>query len=173
MQVPSWRSPRRRIVLAAVVGLSLSVVACPRRPPPAPPPVRARPTPTEPAQVETAVSDVATGGKWEEGGQSGILRVVVRSGGRRNLKSEVLLEWLRWDDNAEQPIPVKSVKIPELSRGGIIVTGTRIEQDEGHAVIRLDLANAVTGVAGEARLWPQAVGRYRSKVKWVNEATTP
>ena len=97
----------------------------------------------------------------------------MRSGGRRNLRSEVLLEGLRWDDTAEQPGPVKSVKIPELSRGGIIVTATRIEQEEGRTVVRLDLANAVTGVAGEARLWPQAVGRYRSKVKWVNEATTP
>jgi hypothetical protein len=160
--------------VALVVVLSIAAAGCPRRPPPAPPPVRsARPTPSAPTPVETAVSDVATGGSWEENGQSGILRVVVRSGGRRDLRSDVTLEWLRWDDKVEQPIEVKSVKIPELSRGGIMVTGTRIEQDEGHAVVRLDLANAVTGIAGEARIWPQSVGRYRSKVKWVNEATTP
>jgi hypothetical protein len=163
------RRPRGAAPLAVLV-LSIAVVGCPRRQPPPPQPARPA-APTGPAPVETAVSDIATGGSWEENGQSGIIRVVVRSGGRRDLRSDVTLEWLRWDDHAEQPIPVKSVKIPELSRGGIIVTGTRIEEEEGRAVVRLDLANAVTGIAGEARLWPQAVGRYRSKIKWVNDGT--
>jgi hypothetical protein len=153
------------------VALAIGLVGCPRRqPPPAAPPV-SRPAPTGPVPVETAVSDIATGGSWQEGGQSGILRVVVRSGGRRDLRSDVQLEWLRWDDRAAQPIQVKSVKIVELSRGGIIVTATRIEQEEGRPVVRLDVANAVTGVSGEARIWPQAVGRYRAKLKWVNGAT--
>lgn len=115
------------------------------------------------------MSDVATGGSWEENGQRGILRVVVRTGGRRNLRSDVVLQWLRWDDRAEQPIEVRSVSITELARGGIIVTGTRIDQEEGRTVVKLDVANAVTGIAGEARIWPQGVGRYRAKLKWVNE----
>jgi hypothetical protein len=117
------------------------------------------------------VSDIATGGSWEENGQSGIIRVVVRSGGKRDLRSDVRLEWLRWQAGAEQPVEVRSVKVVELSRGGIIVTGTRIEQEEGRSVVRLDVANAVTGVAGEARIWPQAVGRYRAKLKWRGEST--
>jgi hypothetical protein len=120
--------------------------------------------------VDSAVSDVATGGSWEEGGKSGPIRVVVRSGGRRNLKSEVVLQWLRWDDRAEQPIEVKSVPITELSRGGIIVTASRVDEEDGRPVVKLSLANAVTGVSGEARVWPQGVGRYRAKLKWVNEA---
>ena len=141
-------------------------VACPHRPPPPPPrpPERAGPAP-----VDNAVSDVATGGSWEEGGQSGELRVVVRSGGRRNLRSEVVLQWLRWDDRAEQPLEVKSVPITELARGGIIVTATRIDQEDGRPVVKLSIANAVTGISGEARVWPQGVGRYRAKLKWAND----
>jgi hypothetical protein len=175
MQIRGWELARRcwlrsvRLPVVAGLVLSMAVVGCPRRPPPAPPP-RARPAPATPP-VETAVSDVATGGSWEENGQSGIFRVVVRSGGKRNLRSDVRLEWLRWDASSEQPIEVRSVKVPELSRGGIIVTGTRIDQEEGRPVVKLDVANAVTGVAGEGRIWPQAVGRYRAKLKWVNEAT--
>jgi hypothetical protein len=150
----------------------LGATACPRRPPPPREPVRpAKPAPAPPVPVETAVSDIATGGSWQENGQSGILRVVVRSGGRRILKSDVVVQWLRWDSNAEQPIEVKSVPITELGRGGIIVTAARVDQEEGKTVIKLDVANAVTGVAGEARVWPLGVGRYRAKLKWVNEAT--
>ena len=47
--------------------------------------------------------------------------------------------------------------------------GTRIDQEEGRAVAKLSVANAVTGVAGEARVWPQGLGRYRAKVKWKGE----
>ena len=83
-------------------------------------------------------------------------RLVVRSGGRRNLRSEVVLQWLKWDDRSEQPIEVRSAVVRELSRGGIIVTATRIDQEEGRAVAKVSVANAVTGVAGEARVWPQA-----------------
>ncbi len=123
-----------------------------------------------PAPVDVAVSDIATGGSWEEGGQSGTIRVVVRSGGRRNLKSEVVLQWLRWDDTSEQPIEVKSMPITEVSRGGIIVTASRVDEEEGRPVVKLSVANAVTGVSGEARVWPQGVGRYRAKLKWMGEA---
>src|SRR5262249_61761337 len=110
-------------------GLAPAGAGCPRRQPP-PPQRPARAAPAEPQAVETAVSDIATGGSWEENGQSGIIRVVVRSGGRRNLRSDVMLEWLRWDDKAEQPIEVKSVKVSEVSRGGVLVTATRIDQEE-------------------------------------------
>jgi len=164
------RSSRR--LLAALLALVLvGPFAC-HRPRPAPPPPTAKsPAPTAEPKVDVAVSDVATGGSWQDGGQSGVYRIVVRSGGRRNLRSEVVLQWLKWDDRSEQPIEVRSAVVSELSRGGIIVTGTRIEQEESRPVVRLDLANAVTGIAGEARIWPQAVGRYRAKLKWVNEAT--
>jgi hypothetical protein len=110
---------------------------------------------------------VATGGSWEEGGRSGVFRVVVRSGGRRNMRSDVILQWLRWDDRAEQPVEVKSVTIREVSRGGVIVTGTRFDQENGRSMAKLSVANAVTGAAGEARVWPLGVGRYRAKLKWV------
>jgi hypothetical protein len=161
------RSFRR--ILAALLVLVAGLSAC-RRPTPAPPAPTAKPTATatEP-KVETSVSDVATGGSWQEGGQSGVYRIVVRSGGRRSLRSEVVLQWLKWDDRAEQPIEVRSAVIRELSRGGVIVTATRLDQEEGRAVAKLSIANAVTGVAGEARVWPQAIGRYRAKVKWKGE----
>jgi len=157
---------RTAVLLACVLG---GAVGCPRKPAPPSPPAHA-PEHAGPAPVDSAVSDVATGGSWEEGGKSGPIRVVVRSGGRRNLKSEVVLQWLRWDDRAEQPIEVKSVPITELSRGGIIVTASRVDEEDGRPVVKLSLANAVTGVSGEARVWPQGVGRYRAKLKWVNEA---
>lgn len=156
---------RTAVLLACVLA---TAVGCARRPAP-PPPGRA-PEHAGPAPVDSAVSDVATGGSWEEGGKSGPIRVVVRSGGRRNMKSEVVLQWLRWDDHSEQPIEVKSVPITELSRGGIMVTASRIDEEEGRPVVKLSLANVVTGIAGEARVWPQGVGRYRAKLKWVNEA---
>ena len=105
----------------------------------------------------------------EEGGRSGVFRVVVRSGGRRNMRSEVVLQWLKWDNRAEQPIEVKSATITELSRGGIIVTATRIEQENGRTFVKLGIANAVTGAAGEARVWPLALGRYRAKLKWTDK----
>jgi hypothetical protein len=144
------------------------MVGCPRRPPPPTAPSPRQPERAAPAPVDSAVSDVATGGSWQENGQSGPLRIVVRSGGRRNLRSEVVLQWLRWDDRAEQPIEVKSVVVTELSRGGILVTGSRLDQEDGRPVAKLSIANAVTGVAGEARVWPQGVGHYRAKLKWVN-----
>jgi hypothetical protein len=165
------RGERAAIAILTTL-LAVGVAGCPRRQQPAAPPRVTRPEPSGPSPVETSVSDVATGGSWEENGQSGILRVVVRSGGRRILRTDVTLQWLRWDDRAEQPIEVRSRKIVELSRGGIIVTGTRIEQEQGRTVVRLDIANAVTGIAGEARVWPQGVGRYRTKLKWVGEPTS-
>ena len=155
-----------RSLSALLVCVLAGSVGCPRRPPPrpAPPPPPAH---VEPAPVDEAVSDVATGGSWEEAGRSGVFRLVVRSGGRRNLRSDVVLQWLRWDDRAEQPVEVKSVIIRELSRGGVIVTATRIEQEDGRPLVKLSVANAVTGKSGEARVYPLGVGRYRAKLKWV------
>lgn len=158
---------RRSATLLACV-LVLSAAGCPRRAAPPPTPPRA-PEHAGPAPVDAAVSDVATGGSWDEGGESGPIRVVVRSSGKRNMKSEVLLQWLRWGAHAEQPLEVKSVPVTELSRGGVIVTASRVDQEEGRTVVKLSIANAVTGVAGEARVWPQGVGHYRAKLKWVNE----
>jgi hypothetical protein len=142
--------------------LVLLAAACARRPAPRPVPPASPP----PQQVATAVSDVATGGSWEEGGRSGVHRVIVRSAGRRDLRSEVELQWLVWSPGADQPAPVRGVPVAELSRGGIVVTNSRIEEDDGKAVVRLGIANAVTGVTGEARIWPTAVGMYRVRVKW-------
>jgi len=158
----------RRLLAALLVLVLVGPFAC-HRPRPAPPPTAKPAAPAAQPRVDSAVSDVATGGSWEEGGQSGVYRIVVRSGGRRNLRSEVVLQWLKWDDRSEQPIEVRSAVVRELSRGGIIVTGTRIDQEEGRAVAKLSVANAVTGVAGEARVWPQGLGRYRAKVKWKGE----
>jgi hypothetical protein len=158
----------RRLLAALLLLVLVGPLAC-RHPKPAPLPPVAKPTaPSEP-KVETAVSDVATGGSWQEGGQSGVYRIVVRSGGRRNLRSEVVLQWLKWDDRSEQPIEVRSAVVRELSRGGIIVTATRIDQEEGRTVAKLSVANATTGGAGEARVWPQRLGRYRAKLKWKGE----
>ena len=159
----------RRLVTALLVLVLVGPFGC-RHPRPAAPPPTAKPTaPAAEPKVETSVSDVATGGSWQEVGQSGVYRIVVRSGGRRNLRSEVVLQWLKWDDRSEQPIEVRSAVVRELSRGGIIVTATRIDQEEGRTVAKLGVANAVTGVAGEARVWPQGLGRYRAKVKWKGE----
>jgi hypothetical protein len=58
------------------------------------------------------------------------------------------------------------VRIEELARGGIVVTASRVDEEDGKTVVKLGLANAVTGNAGEARIWPDGVGRYRAKVKW-------
>ena len=158
----------RRLLAALLVLVLVGPFAC-HRPRPAPPPTAKPAAQAAEPKVETAVSDVATGGSWQEGGQSGVYRIVVRSGGRRNLRSEVLLQWLKWDNRAEQPIEVKSAVVSELSRGGVIVTATRIDQEEGRTVAKLSVANAVTGIAGEARVWPQGLGRYRAKVKWKGE----
>jgi len=153
------------LVLAAVLA---GLTGCPYRGPKKPVAVAA-PEPSQRAKdVDAAVSDVATGGAWQEGGQAGVFRVVVRGGGRRDMRSDVVLQWLRWDNQAEQPVELKSVPVTELTRGGIMVTATRIEDEDGRTVVRLTLANAVTGVAGEARVWPAGVGRYRAKLKWAN-----
>jgi hypothetical protein len=160
--------PGARTLAVVVACATTLLAACPRRPREAPqverPPERPGPTP-----VDAAVSDVATGGSWEQNGQSGVIRVVVRSGGRRDMRSDVVLQWLRWDAKAEQPIEVRSVPISGLRRGGIIVTATRIDDEDGRTVVKISIANAVTGVGGEARIWPLSVGRYRAKLKWVNE----
>jgi hypothetical protein len=158
----------RRLLMALLLLVLVGPLAC-RRPTPAPPPPSAKPAPPTAEKVDAAVSDVATGGSWQDGGQSGVYRIVVRSGGRRNLRSEVVLQWLKWDNRAEQPIEVRSAVVRELSRGGVIVTATRIDQEDGRTVAKLSVANAVTGVAGEARVWPQGLGRYRAKVKWKGE----
>ena len=159
-----------RLTVRALAGVALValIAGCPRRQPP--PQRPAGPVTPPPPTVDSSVSDVATGGSWEEDGRSGIYRVVVRGGGRRNLRSTVVVQWLRWDDKSEQPIEVKSATVGELSRGGIIVTASRIDTEEGRTVIKLPIANAVTGAAGEARIWPTGVGKYRARVKWVNEA---
>jgi len=158
----------RRLLVAL---LAVALAGCPRRPQPPPPRQPGPVAKPAPAPVDAAVSDIATGGSWEEGGQSGIYRVVVRSGGRRTLSSDVVVQWLRWDASSEQPVEVKSTRIAELARGGIVVTASRIDDEDGHAVIKLTLANAVTGAPGEARIWPGGVGQYRAKVKWTPEAT--
>src|SRR5215470_16661897 len=119
-----------RVVAGLLVAIVVVGNGC-RRPAPREPVRPAKPAPAAPVPVETAISDIATGGSWEENGQSGILRVVVRSDGRRNMRSDVALQWLRWDDKVEQPIEVKSVPITELGRGGIIVTASRIDVEEG------------------------------------------
>jgi hypothetical protein len=92
-----------RPLLALVLLVLVGPIGCPRRHPPPPRPA-AKPEPPAPAPVDSSVSDVATGGSWQEGGRSGVFRVVVRSGGRRNLRSEVVLQWLEWSNRAEQPV---------------------------------------------------------------------
>jgi hypothetical protein len=166
MQVSFARVTAHALAALALVALT---TGCPRRPP-RPPERPAGPVTPPSTTVDAAVSDVATGGSWEEGGRSGIYRVVVRGGGRRDLRSTVVVQWLRWDDKSEQPIEVRSAVVNELSRGGIIVTASRIDQEEGRTIIKLPIANAVTGAAGEARIWPTGVGKYRARVKWANEA---
>jgi len=157
---------RRRISTTSVLAVLVLAAACARRPAPRP----ATPSqPPPPQQVETTVSDVATGGSWDQGGRSGVYRVVVRSAGRRDLHSQVELQWLVWGAGADQPTPVRGVPIAELSRGGIVVTNSRIEEDDGKTVVRLGIANAVTAVTGEARIWPTAVGAYRVRVKWATQ----
>jgi hypothetical protein len=151
-----------RVALVLVVTALLA--ACPRQPRREPPPAPARPGP-----VDAGVSDVATGGSWEAGGTSGVYRVVVRGGGRRSLRSDVALQWLRWDAGKDEPVLVKSVPVTEFAQGGVLVTASRIDQEEGRTVVRLSLANAVTGTIGEARIWPEAPGLYRARLKWFGE----
>lgn len=164
----------QRLLAALLASVLVGPLACQRRPAPAPRPPVARPpaptaAPTAEPKVDVAVSDVATGGSWQEGGQSGVYRLVVRSGGRRNIGSEVVLQWLKWDNRSEQPIEVSSAVVREISRGGILVTATRIDQEDGRTVGKVSVANAVTGAAGEARVWPQGLGQYRAKLKWKGE----
>lgn len=160
--------PAKLVAPLIPVVLLLGLSACAPRPRwEEPPPPRA-PRPASPPPVDLAVSDVATGGSWQEGKRSGPLRVVVRSGGRNTMRSEVVLQWLRWDDRTDHPIEVRSVPIREVRRNGIIVTNARIEQDDGRPVVRLSLANAITGAVGEARVWPTRLGRYRVKIKWID-----
>src|SRR5262247_1487092 len=104
-----------RIACLALVVVAIALAGCRRRRPPELP--SAPPKPPAPTAVETGISDVATGGDWESGGRSGTYRVVVRGGGRRALRSDVLLQWLAWDARSEQPIEVSSVRVTELSRG--------------------------------------------------------
>jgi hypothetical protein len=149
----------RRVALLALLAV---VTACHRAPRPAP---TAAPPPPK-VSVDESISDVATGGSWQEEGSSGRYRVVVRGGGRHDVQSTVVLQWLRWDEHGEAPVEVKSVRVAEVSRGGIAVTNSRIDVEDGHTVVRMNLVNPLTGAAGEARVWPQGVGKYRAKVKW-------
>jgi hypothetical protein len=146
----------RRVLTALLLSVLVGPLACHRPPRPAPTPPTARPAaPTAEPKVDVAVSDVATGGSWQEGGQSGVYRIVVRSGGRRNLRSEVVLSGSS-GTTAGAAGSRSAARSSASSRGGIIVTATRIDQEEGRAVAKVSVANAVTGV-GRARVWPQGL----------------
>lgn len=159
-----WSAARHAVVAVVVVAIALA--GCRRRVPPSAPP------PKPPAAREAWVSDVATGGDWQAGGRSGMYRVVVRGGSRQAVRSEVLLQWLAWDAGHEQPVEVASVRVTELSRG-LVVTNSRIDQEEGRAVVKLGVANPVTGASGEARIWPDSPGKYRVKLKWRDDSQPP
>jgi len=160
----------RLVTVASLVLAATFFTGCPRRsvePPPAP---RPQAGPARPAPVDEGISDVATGGSWEADGMAGIFRIIVRSGGRRSLRSDVTLQWLRWDSGKDEPVLVKSVSVSEFAQGGVLVTASRIDDDDdGRAVVRLSVANAVTGTMGEGRIWPAEPGHYRAKIKWLTE----
>ena len=158
------RYRRRLLVVTATL---VFLAGCAHRP--AAPPREPEGPAREPENVDAAISDVASGGSWEEGGHSGIYRVVVRSAGRHTPKSDVVLEWLRWDDHSEQPVEERRVHVTEVTRGGIVVTSSKLAEDDGRTVVKLDLANPLTGAAGEARIWPVSLGRYRAKLKWAED----
>ena len=65
--------------------------------------------------LNTTISEVATGGFWEQKQTYGTWRLVVRDLGWEHTRSFLYLQWLKTDDKNKNEIELKTVPIPEFN----------------------------------------------------------
>jgi hypothetical protein len=81
------------------------------------------------ASVPVDVETIVTGGKWSAGGQSGIYRIVVRTGGFEHIVSQAQVDWIATSTDRDKPDQVVVSKIAET--GSWRLLKPRITQASG------------------------------------------
>lgn len=68
-------------------------------------------------RVDTMISDIATGGLWDEGENYGTWRLIVRNLGWEHTRSFLYLQWLKTDDENKKVVELITIPIPEFNTG--------------------------------------------------------
>ncbi|UCE56667.1 MAG: hypothetical protein JSV31_14835 [Desulfobacterales bacterium] len=63
------------------------------------------------------ISDIATGGLWDEGENYGTWRLIVRNLGWEHTRSFLYLQWLKTDDENKKVVELITIPIPEFNTG--------------------------------------------------------
>jgi hypothetical protein len=92
----------------------LQISCCPAKPTRG----TALPDATEPNLVAMSpyVSQVVTGGRWQEGGHNGQYRMVASCGGWEHVRCEFFLQWVQDpEDQGKDPIVIAMIPVPEAT----------------------------------------------------------
>ena len=92
----------------------LQIACCPVKPTKS----TALPNTSEPDLVAMSpyVSQVVTGGRWQEGGQNGQYRLVASCGGWEHVRCEFFLQWVQDpEDQGKDPIVVATIPVLEAT----------------------------------------------------------
>jgi len=67
--------------------------------------------------VDTAISDIATGGLWQQGSSYGNWRLIVRNLGWEHTRSFLYLQWLKIDEGKKEVRELLTIPIREFNTG--------------------------------------------------------
>ncbi len=94
--------------------------------------------PSEVRLLDSQVSQVATGGFWEENNQAGNFRLIVRSVGREHVSTEVYAQWIMYEESVEK---TRTIPIEPLNNSFLIVRSVVFSEDSpaGNGIFQLTM----------------------------------
>ena len=108
--------------------------------------------------VDTTISDIATGGLWEEGTSYGNWRLVVRNLGWEHTRSFLYLQWLKTDDENKEIVELYTMPIREFNTGNWRNIHKIEYKDNGFFVY---YTNRGQDGVSKSRIEPDVPGKYK------------
>ena len=113
------------------------------------------------------VSQVVTGGRWQEGGHEGQYRMVASCGGWEHVRCEFFLQWVQDpEDQGKSPIVIATVPVPEINNRMPYMAKLEItERAVTPCIITVSTANEVEDTPYVIAITPTGIGKYAIKSK--------
>ena len=108
--------------------------------------------------VDTAISEICTGGFWEKSDNYGYWRLIVRNVGWELTRSYLYLQWLKIDENDKQVLEFKTMPISEFNSGKWMNV-QKVEYKNDAFQIQYIMRNH--DGFGKAELKPELPGKYK------------
>ena len=116
----------RRFAAVAFLLLALAAVQ----------PARADPLLDSLAALPGSIEDVRIVGSWNQGGQSGVYRVLVSRSGGDIVTARMFVQWLAFDDNGGAKV-INTIEIQEFAQLGVDIVDFSSSSDAGPLTINI------------------------------------